>query len=52
LHYPGKSSEHAANAVAMEAYFKQARNIEAERRACEMRLRAERKAGQLLSKTE
>ena len=34
-------------AIAMEAYFKQAKNTEAERRACEIRLRAERKAGQL-----
>ncbi len=39
-------------AVAMEAYFKQAKNTEAERRACEIRLRAERKAGKLLSKME
>jgi hypothetical protein len=37
-------------AVAMEAYFRQAKNTEAERRACEIRLRAERKAGQLLAK--
>ena len=37
-------------AVAMEAYFLQAKNTEAERRACEIRLRAERKAGQLLAK--
>ncbi len=36
----------------MEAYFKQAKNTEAERCACEIRLRAERKAGQLLSKME
>ena len=33
-------------AVALEAYFQQAKNVEAERRACEIRLRAERKAGQ------
>jgi hypothetical protein len=38
-------------AVALEAYAKQAKNTEAERRACEIRLRAERKAGQLLAKT-
>jgi hypothetical protein len=37
-------------AVALEAYAKQAKNTEAERRACEIRLRAERKAGQLLKK--
>lgn len=36
----------------MEAYFRQAKNTEAERRACEIRLRAERKAGQLLAKME
>ena len=30
----------------------EAKNTEAERRACEIRLRAERKAGQLLSKME
>lgn len=35
-------------ALAIEAYAKQAKNTEAERRACEIRLRAERKAGQLL----
>ena len=39
-------------AVAMEAYFQQAKNTEAERRACVIRLRAERKAGQLLSRME
>lgn len=35
-------------ALALEAYAQQAKNTEAERRACEIRLRAERKAGQLL----
>lgn len=39
-------------ARAFEVYSRQARNIEAERRACEIRLRAERKAGALLSKME
>src|SRR5262249_50540965 len=34
-------------AVALEHYARQAKNIEAERRACEIRLRAERKYGQL-----
>ena len=38
-------------AVALEHYSKQAHNTEAERRACEIRLRAERKAGILLKKT-
>jgi len=39
-------------AVAMEVYFQLAKNVEAERRACEIRLRSERKAGQLLKKME
>lgn len=39
-------------AVAMEAYFRQAKNPEPERRACEIRLRAEKKAGQLLAVME
>lgn len=39
-------------AMAFEAYAKQARNTEAERRACEIRLRAERKAGALLATLE
>jgi hypothetical protein len=37
-------------AVALETYSRQAHNVEAERQACEIRLRAERKAG-ALSKT-
>ena len=36
-------------AVALEHYARQAQNTDAERRAAEIRLRAERKAGQLLS---
>lgn len=39
-------------AVALEAYARQAKNVEAERRACEVRLRAERKAGTLSAKLE
>jgi hypothetical protein len=39
-------------AMAMEVYLRQARNTEAERRACEIRLRAERKAGHLLKQVE
>jgi hypothetical protein len=39
-------------AIALEYYAKQAHNTEAERRACEIRLRAERKAGQLSAKLE
>jgi hypothetical protein len=35
-------------AVALEHYARQAKNTEAERKACEVRLRAERKAGKLL----
>jgi hypothetical protein len=34
-------------ALAFEIYARQAKNVEAERRACKVRLRAERKAGQL-----
>jgi hypothetical protein len=34
-------------ALAFEVYSRQARNIDAERRACEVRLRAERKCGEL-----
>ncbi len=37
-------------ALAVEHYCRQAGNTEAERQACEIRLRAERKAGQLLAK--
>jgi len=39
-------------ALAIETYARQAQNVEAERRACEIRLRAERKAGQLLAAME
>ncbi|MFL5253255.1 MAG: hypothetical protein ACJ8AI_10240 [Rhodopila sp.] len=39
-------------ARAIEVYARQARNIEAERRACEIRLRAERRCGQLLAERE
>lgn len=39
-------------ARAMEVYLRQAKNTEAERRACEIRLRAERKAGQLLAEKD
>lgn len=39
-------------AVAAEAYFKQAKNLENESRAAEIRIRAERKAGQLLKAME
>lgn len=35
-------------AAALEAYARQAKNVDAERKACEIRLRAERKAGDLL----
>lgn len=35
-------------AMAIEVYAKQAKNVEAERQACEIRLRAERRCGQLL----
>lgn len=36
-------------AMALEMYAKQARNLDAERKAAEVRLRAERRAGELLS---
>jgi len=36
-------------ARALEAYYQQARNTEAERKALDIRLRAERRAGQLLA---
>jgi hypothetical protein len=39
-------------AKALEEYNRQAQNVEAERQACEIRLRAERKAGQLLIEME
>jgi hypothetical protein len=39
-------------AIAWEVYAKQAKNTEAERRACEIRLRAERKAGKLSAKID
>lgn len=38
--------------LALEAYFRQAKNTDAERKACEIRLRAERKAGELLKRME
>jgi hypothetical protein len=39
-------------ARAIEVYARQAKNTEAERQACEIRLRAERKAGQLLAEMD
>ncbi len=39
-------------ALAMAAYFKQAKNPEPERRACEIRLRAERRSGQMIAEME
>jgi hypothetical protein len=39
-------------ARALEVYARQARNVDAERKACEIRLRAERRTGQLLAERE
>jgi hypothetical protein len=39
-------------AIALETYARQAHNVEAERQACEIRLRAERKAGKLSAKLD
>jgi len=39
-------------AMALEHYARQAQNIEAERKAIEVRIRAERRAGELLRETE
>lgn len=39
-------------AIALETYARQAKNVEAERQACEIRLRAERKAGRLSKELE
>ena len=42
-----RSKDIRDKARAIEVYARQARNVEAERRACEIRLRAERRCGQL-----
>ena len=39
-------------AISLEHYAQQAMNVEAERKACEIRLRAERRAGELLKEKE
>lgn len=39
-------------AIAIQMYARQAQNVELERQACEIRLRAERRAGQLLGEME
>jgi hypothetical protein len=39
-------------ALAIEVYARQAKNVEAERQACEIRLRAERRTGQLLAERD
>ena len=39
-------------ALALEAYYRVAKNPQPERLACEIRIRAERKAGQLLARKE
>src|SRR3954454_552988 len=45
-------SSRSAKARAIEMHARQARNVEAERRACEIRLRAERCCGQILREME
>ncbi len=40
------------NAMALECYAQQALNMEAERQAAEIRIRAERKAGELLKESK
>ena len=39
-------------AIALEHYQRQAQNRDAEKRVCEIRIRAERKAGQILKRME
>ena len=39
-------------ALALEAYYRQARNLDAEREAANVRLRAERRVGELLKELE
>jgi hypothetical protein len=48
----GPCRDHPNGLLVIEAHAKQAKNTEAERRACEIRLRAERKVGQLLKERE
>jgi hypothetical protein len=44
----GISRDQSHQALALEVYARQAQNMEAERKAVEIRLRAERRCGQLL----
>ncbi len=39
-------------AIAIQMYARQAQNVELERQACEIRLRVERRSGQLLAEME
>jgi hypothetical protein len=48
MHIYHVASDIRNQACALETYARLAQNVEAERRACEIRLRSERKAGQIL----
>src|SRR5690349_7058214 len=47
-----RSDGPAQTRCAIEVYTRQARDVEAETKACEIRLRAERRCGQMLRKME
>jgi hypothetical protein len=51
-HSVDEVKDYRDKAMALEAYAKIAMNVEAERQACEVRLRAERRAGELFGELE